>query len=176
MSFSRDGNSLYYVFSTGTTPPAMYTMPVLGGNARKVAELSGMGFVSLSPDEKRLAFRRRVSDDHTLFVANLYRSGERPLSARSAPDELGPTAWSPDGKIIAYGVSSRSGGISTWLAANPWKVVPRRASVRASGPGLAPCAGCRRSRTGCHRQRAVPLYQVWHVSYPEARREPSQTT
>ena len=58
LSFSRDGNYVYYVFNTGTSPPTLYTMPVLGGNTRKLASFPDIAYASLSPDEKRLAFIR----------------------------------------------------------------------------------------------------------------------
>jgi hypothetical protein len=77
--FSRDGNSLFYLFGMTRTQAAMYTMPVLGGNARMLGLLHGKYHVSLSPDEKRLALTTSESiDDITdsgLFVVNLDGSG-----------------------------------------------------------------------------------------------------
>ena len=42
VTFSRDGNSLYYVLNTGKPRQSLYMMPVLGGNSRKLIELAGM--------------------------------------------------------------------------------------------------------------------------------------
>jgi len=184
LNFSRDGNSLYYVFDTGIPPPTMYTMPVLGGNARTLAAFGGhpvwsvqattsMAIASLSPDEQRLAFTRGAGFDSGLFIVNLDGSGERQLAARKFPDFFGRTAWSPDGKTIAYGAGSNRGGMSSGLAATPVEGGPeKRISSRAwytiqalfwlpDGHGLVATANAQ-----------WPLFQVWYVSYPggQARR------
>ncbi len=155
LNFSRDGNSLYCFFDTGKSPPVLYTMPVLGGNARTLAAFGGitggggvnitpsMASASLSPDEKRLAFTRWTGENTGLFIANLDGSGERQLAARKFPGSLSATAWSPDGETIAYGVYSMATAISS-LAATP--VVggrPRGASVCGNGALLARCVGYR---------------------------------
>jgi Tol biopolymer transport system component/tRNA A-37 threonylcarbamoyl transferase component Bud32 len=133
LNFSRDGNSLCYVSYMGTGTPVMYTMPVLGGNARTVAAFPGLTVAVISPDEKRLAFPRAVREDRGLFIANLDGSGERQLAARKAPDQFYAPAWSPDGKTIAYGVHSSSGP-SAVLAATPVEGGPeRRISSRLHG-------------------------------------------
>jgi Tol biopolymer transport system component len=178
LNFSRDGNSLYYVFDTEKSIPAMYTMPVLGGNARMLAAFGGhalwappnnnsMAMASLSPDEKRIAFTRGAGADDGLFLVNLDGSGERQLAARKFPDFLGRTAWSPDGKTITYGVGSNRGGLSSGLAATPVEGGPeKRIGSRTwyfiqallwlpDSHGLVAIANAQ-----------FPLYQVWYVSYP----------
>ena len=64
LQFSRDGNFLYYVLDTGTSPPALYMMPVPSGNSKKLAVFANIGYTGtarISPDEKRLAFIRSVA-------------------------------------------------------------------------------------------------------------------
>ena len=167
LSFSRDGNSLYYVYYSGTGVPAVYTMPVLGGNARTVAAVSGLSAAAISPDEKRLAFPRVAGEDRGLFISNLDGSGERQLAARKAPDGFLSPAWSPDGKTIAYGVVSPRAGTSSVLAAIPADGGPeRRISSRLGalvgallwmpdGNGLVATANPQ-----------YPYFQLWYVTYP----------
>ena len=179
LRFSRDGNSLYYVFDTGKAAPSMFTLPVLGGNPRTLATVDGrsiwtpgsgssMEIASLSPDESRLAFTRETGkDDSGLFVVNLNGSGERQVAARHAPDYLGLTAWSPDGKTIAYGVASNRNGLFSDLATTPVEGGPEtRLSARRwyfvqsllwlpDGHGLITTANAQ-----------FPIDQVWYVSYP----------
>lgn len=183
LNFSHDGNSLYYVFDTGKATPAMYIMPVLGGNARTLAVIAGrpgfapatssMAIASLSPDERHLALTRGSGGGDGLFLVNLDSNGERQLAARKFPDFLGLTAWSSDGKTIAYSVGSNHGGLSSGLAATPVKggLEQRIGSriwyfIRAlawlpDGHGIVTTANAQ-----------FPLYQVWYVSYPggQARR------
>jgi serine/threonine protein kinase len=178
LRFSRDGNSLYYMVQTAGALPAIYTVPVLGGNARKLAALDGytrwgrepirsLATASLSPDAKRLAFAREAGEDLGLFVVNLDGSGERQLAARQSPDSFGRAAWSPDGKTIAYSVLSFRSGLSAVLMATPVEGGPeKRISLRTwygietplwlpDGHGLVATANAQ-----------YPLYQVWYVSHP----------
>ena len=187
LRFSRDGNSLYYVFGTGATPPALYTMPVPGGPAGKLTDLRGIAGESLSPDEarvalrgiagaslspdqKRLAFTGHLGPDRFLFIANIDGSGVRQLASRKFPEAFSAPDWSPDGKTIAYEVHSYKGGISLRLAAmsaegGPEKRIGSRTWYRMSdlrwmpdGHGLMTLAS---------EQPGGFADQVWYVSYPE---------
>jgi Tol biopolymer transport system component len=179
LNFSRDGNSLYYVFDDGKSTPTMYTMPVLGGNARPVAafgdrstwgvpgDTSTLATATLSQDEKRLAFRRVAGSDHSLVLMNLDGSGERQLAARRNGDYLGRAVWSPDGKTVAYVYGSSRGGLFSGLAAVPAEGGPEKLIgspewffVQAlfwmpDGRGLMAAANAQ-----------FPTYQLWYVPYP----------
>ena len=168
LNFSRDGNSLYYVFDTGKPPPAMYTMPVLGGSARALAAFRGIQSSSLSPDEKRLAFHSGSSEeDGGLFIVNLDGSAQRRLAPPKSPDYFFDPAWSPDGKIMAYGVGSFRGGLSSFLTVVPVEGGPeKRIGSRTwygifalrwlpDGHGLVAIASAQ-----------FPLHQVWYIGYP----------
>jgi len=168
LSFSRDGNSLYYLFNLST----LYSMPVLGGSLRKLASVGGGEGASFSPDEKRLAFARRRGEDSHLIVVNVDGSGERQLASRKYPDTLEIAAWSPDGKIIASAVRSFRDGIFWSLEAIPEEGGPgKRIGSRTwdsmawdssrlrwlpDGRGLILIAGDLTSPS-----------QVWFISYPE---------
>jgi Tol biopolymer transport system component len=118
LTFSHDGNYIYYVqsqkiFETGTA----YRIPTLGGEPRKVAE-SVSGAVTLSPDDRRLAFVRLAAVNKTdLIISNSDGSGEQILATRKPPTVFGyfGPAWSPDGSAIAAGVDTPSGqGVSVF--------------------------------------------------------------
>jgi Tol biopolymer transport system component len=92
LDFSPDGSFLRF-FSGGS----LLQIPVLGGAPAKLAP----GYFALSPDGNRVAFRRRMGGETSLWVANRDGSHERKLAARTAPDSLQGFAWSPDAKRIA---------------------------------------------------------------------------
>jgi serine/threonine protein kinase len=114
LTFSRDGNYIYYVVQERNNPiQALYQVPVLGGTPRKLLNDIDSP-ITLSPDGERLAFIRRYRDqgEDALIVANADGSGEQRLAARKGEDFFavnGPD-WSPDGTMIACGAGSNAGG------------------------------------------------------------------
>jgi len=102
MTFSPDGNYLYFIRSDKSTIDFryLYVMPVLGGTPRQlVRDIDSP--ISFSPDGKQFAFLRGVPSkaESDLLIANADGSGERVLAAAHDWQLLGP-AWSPDGKVI----------------------------------------------------------------------------
>ena len=174
LQFSGDGNSIYYVFDTGKPPPTMYTMPVPGRNATRLAAFAGVGTARLSPDEKRLVFTRTVGPDSTLFIANVDGSGERQLASRKFPELFAVPDWSPDGKTIAYGVSSLRGGVSRRLAAVPVEGGREQSIGSRTWSGMSSLRWMPNGQGLMTLASDQPgfLYQLWYVSYPggDARR------
>ena len=106
MTFSPDGNYLYFIRSDKSTANFryLYIMPVLGGTPRQlVRDIDSP--VSFSPDGKQFAFLRGVPQklETDLIVADAATGGgEKVLAAPQGPKNhqlFGP-AWSPDGKTI----------------------------------------------------------------------------
>jgi Tol biopolymer transport system component len=169
--FSRDGNSLYYGFYNPAKPPgSLNTMPVLGGNSRKLTQQASgdTSWWSFSPDEKRLAVTRNRGSESVLSTVNIDGSGERQLATRNFPEIITGSAWSPDGKIISYKVISLRGGSSaslealpaeggsarrlgsrTWFSISPGEWLP-------NSHGIISLAGDQEGAS-----------QIWHISYPE---------
>ena len=103
---SRDGNSLYFVRKTRIDPPtsALYRVMTFGGIPVKITEQTE-GTVSVSPDDKQLAFTRCMYQDEdfcSLMLIDADGKNERKLLTRQRPIRLSGLQFSPDGKSIAF--------------------------------------------------------------------------
>jgi Tol biopolymer transport system component len=120
--FSRDGDFLYVTQSEskGWWVGVLYKIPVLGGTKKRlIVDVAISVFstnpVTLSPDEKRVAFLRdsKERNETALMVANEDGSGEKQLAVRKSPNGFGgPVAWSPNGKTIAVVVFNSEAGVN----------------------------------------------------------------
>ncbi|HUL72222.1 MAG TPA: protein kinase [Vicinamibacterales bacterium] len=136
--FSPDGASIIFV-RTSPTGTALYRVPLLGGDARKI--LDNVTGADWSPDGRLIAFTRWVSGDRSGSVVGLAEAngtGERELALINGRALVTPR-WSPDSRTIAavngessvataFGVSlvDVSGG-AVRLLASPGKM--RQSSV-----------------------------------------------
>ena len=178
MTFSRDGDYVYYVTREGNSPQGnLFQIPVLGGTPRKLIEDidTPPGF---SPDQKRLAFIRNmgVSESHVI-LANADGAGEQILATLKTPSGFlynqarGP-AWSPDGKVIVCPIerTDASGSYNTLAVVDvsngalrpfnesKWDSI-RRVTWLANGSGLLMVAGDTPANSAAQ--------QVYYVSYPD---------
>ncbi len=105
LSFSPDGNYIYFVRSDKSTENYryLYEMPVLGGSPRQlIRDIDSP--IDFSPDGKQFVFQRGIPERDSIEVriAQLDGSGERLLAAFPGNSRFmfGAT-WSPDGKTVA---------------------------------------------------------------------------
>ena len=170
LSFSRDGNFIYFVAADwDNAKGALFQIPVLGGAPRKLIE-DIQSPITLSPDGKRLAFLRELSlKENALIVANLDGSEARQLAKHSAPDFFSTmaTAWSPDGQVIACVYQNTTGGYYENVVAvsvadgTETPIAPRRwwqvgqVSWLADGKGLIASAT----------EEAGSPPQLWYLPY-----------
>jgi Tol biopolymer transport system component/DNA-binding winged helix-turn-helix (wHTH) protein len=108
LAFSHDSKTLYFSVNSRDQSNfgTLYRMPVLGGVPEKLLENVG-GFVSLSPDDRQVAFFRKnkQAETSTLIIANTDGSGEREAASRPMGSAFSSyaAAWSPDGSMLAVG-------------------------------------------------------------------------
>ncbi|HEX5080545.1 MAG TPA: hypothetical protein VFY40_00765, partial [Blastocatellia bacterium] len=171
VTFSRDGNHIFYVMREENSPVAsLYRIPLLGGASKKIIEdVAANSAVSFSPDGSRFVFRRVFRwPSGALFVANTDGGGEQRIATLNPPEFFSDPAWSPDGKVIACGAGRADGGANFYVvtvSAGDWVMRPVSAKKwrgigavewLPDGKGLLMIAA------------APPPgpYQVWRLPYP----------
>lgn len=116
LTFSPDGDYVYYVRYEGADVGQLYQTPLIGGGAKKL--LSGVDSpVSFSPDGRSIAFVRKdkKGGEDKLIVAGADSAGERVVATRRKGERFSArgAAWSPSGRSLVYGVGSWEGGFHT---------------------------------------------------------------
>lgn len=114
LTFTRDGNYVFYVSQQQNMLAVLYQVPSLGGASDKLLEDVDSP-VTFSHDNKQMAFIRFSPGAASIVIANIDGSGERTLATthtgdamRIGPNGVLPPSWSPDGNIIACPVSINS--------------------------------------------------------------------
>ena len=123
MTFSPDGNYLYYVAAPKSASRAgAYQVPVLGGTPQKVMEDVDAP-IAISPDGSQMAYIRFLptKGEDDLLVAKVDGSGEHVVDRSKLPDrycyswfeQSCGAGWSPDGKHIIVMTAQGTLGINT---------------------------------------------------------------
>jgi len=129
LTFTPDANYINFVRSEKNNPANtfLYRMPALGGTSHLVMRGGIDSSTSYSPDGAQFAFLRVQGETVDLLIANADGSNERVLATRPYIDLFTfGTAWSPDGKTIAFATSESKRSIRSVL----WAVSVADGSVR----------------------------------------------
>ena len=123
-TISNDGEFVYYIGINRDNPGgSLFQIPLLGGTPKKVMSRVRTA-ISFSPDGSQFAFLRE-SDfaEQILMIANADGTGERALATRKGNDWFSGEglSWSPDGKFIACGIGTDTGG--TYMTVAGYSVV-----------------------------------------------------
>ncbi len=104
LTFSPDGNFVYYISRIAGGFTVLYQMPVLGGGSRKVIEHLNSP-ISFSPDGKQFAFIRNRPEESALMVANADGGGEQTIATRKSPASFGELLQGGINEIICPGLN-----------------------------------------------------------------------
>lgn len=176
LTFTRDGNYVFYVSQKQNQLAILYQVPSLGGAPDKLLEDVDSP-VTLSPDGRQMAFIRFSPGNASIVIANVDGTGERTLvntragdALRIGPNGVLPLSWSPNGEIIAAPVSINStqwdqtvygfrvkDGAGVQLTTSHWPAVGR-IEWEPHGHGIL---------ATLTETEATSEQQVWFVPYPK---------
>lgn len=164
LAFSPDGNYVYYSMMEKKGVTALYKVPVLGGEARKLLDNVERP-VTFSPDGKSMAV---VRDERLLMTADPEGGNLKVLATASEGKRWNLLAWSPDGRIIVGTLFSAvdnnthlveislKDGTEKPLNSPPW--------MRISGMAWLPDGN---GLTLSGRDLETKISQIWLITYPE---------
>lgn len=172
LTFSPDGNHIFYNVWDKKHVGAIFRVSVLGGIPTKAID-DVMPTLAVSPDGRSIAFVRGYAKERSqaLIVANIDGTNERKLVVRDG--SMGgfwqPT-WSPNGKLIACATGggeqspiytqvitvSPEGGPEKLLTTQKWAGIKGLAWY-SDGSGLIMTA----------KERLESYPQLWFLSYPD---------
>jgi Tol biopolymer transport system component/DNA-binding winged helix-turn-helix (wHTH) protein len=175
LTFSPDGNYIYYIMREHGVERALYRVSLLGGPSKKLLDRVETA-VAFSPDGAQIAFRRGLHDrrESVLFIANADGTAEKEIAAVKYPEGLGDPAWSPDGRSIVCAAGHTAGGTNKYvlqvsvgdkavkpISSQKWRWISHLSWLSDSS-GLMMVAS----------ENAAAPHQIWHLSYPsgEARK------
>ncbi len=171
LTFSNDGNYIYYIRSDKNDPSQLYQAPVLGGISRKIMS-NVTSPITFSHDGREFAFIRfdEPKGEYALIIAQADGTGEKVLTRRSDTNvfSINGLDWSADGKFIAVPEGGYANGfhmrvLSVEVADGAEKIISARqwfsilqVKWLKDGSGLILNAA----------DESVSPVQIWYVSYP----------
>jgi Tol biopolymer transport system component len=115
LTFAPDGNSFYYSrYHPDSDTLNLDRLSLLGGSPESViADVDTYSSVGFSPGGQRIAFSRHNSmhNEDYLLTANPDGTAETRILTLKGTKQIGWPVWSPDGKIIAFGVDETGTGV-----------------------------------------------------------------
>ena len=177
ITFSRDGNYVYYVTKEMTNRMGfLFRVPVLGGTPLMLIKDVDSP-ITISPDSQQIAFIRwdPLEEESGLWIANADGTSAHKLATRHDPEIFASApAWSPDGKTIVCLIEVQESGAAysslfavrasdgeqKQITSKRWAPVPARNGrvTWFADDGLILNAAD---------EGSALVTQLWYVSYPD---------
>jgi eukaryotic-like serine/threonine-protein kinase len=117
--FSPDGGSILFTRAFTDGPPAMYRVPIVGGEPRRLIAEAESG--DWSPDGRRIVFLRDPPHEATKLCVAASDGGGIRVLAEFQDAHLRHPRWTPDGKAIVVTQGNRGGTAASmlhWISAD----------------------------------------------------------
>ncbi|MFZ0748851.1 MAG: hypothetical protein WAM70_05780, partial [Pyrinomonadaceae bacterium] len=172
VTFSQDGNYLYFTQLEKSEVGILYQVALTGGSPRRIKDRVNSP-ITFSPSGDSFAFVRHdvAGGEYSLIVAGTDGTAERVIAKRRNGDRLsvdGP-AWSPDGKTIVCGAGWFDKGFHMNLIefsledSREWKIGDQ------TWFGVSQVAWLE-DRSGLiigARENPMGASQLWRIAYPQ---------
>ena len=171
ITFSRDGNYLYYTSKEMSGPGILYRLALPGSNPVKIT--TGVDSpISFSPQGDRFAFVRHdeKTSEYFLMLANVDGTNEHPLASRKNGERFsvdGP-AWSPDGSMVVCPAGYWDENFHTNLIG--FDVQNGREQLIGNGPWFQIFQVAWQDMSNLiisARDRETAPYRLWRISFPD---------
>jgi eukaryotic-like serine/threonine-protein kinase len=171
ITFSRDGNYLYFTSKEMSGPGILYQLALPGSNPVKIT--TGVDSpISFSPQGDRFAFVRHdeTTREYFLMMANVDGTNERRLASRKNGERFsvyGP-AWSPDGGMVVCPAGYWDENFHTNLIS--FDVNNGREQLIGNGPWFQIFQVAWQDMTRLiisARDRETAPHQLWRVHFPD---------
>jgi Tol biopolymer transport system component/DNA-binding winged helix-turn-helix (wHTH) protein len=100
MKFSGNGEYIYFAYRQRNEPIRLNRVSILGGAVKTNIVTNLDGAFDISPDDRRISFRRYTPQKRSLLIADIDGSNEREIFTTSKT--FTDNVFSPDGKTIAF--------------------------------------------------------------------------
>jgi Tol biopolymer transport system component/DNA-binding winged helix-turn-helix (wHTH) protein len=100
MQFSGNGEYIYFAYRHREEPVRLNRVSILGGAVKTNIVSNLDGAFDISPDDRRISFRRYTPQKRSLLIADIDGSNEREIFTTSKT--FTDNVFSPDGKTIAF--------------------------------------------------------------------------
>jgi serine/threonine protein kinase/Tol biopolymer transport system component len=164
LTFSRDGSYIYYCAAEQNAAPAIFKVPVLGGEKRRLIT-DAEGPISFSPTGDRFVF---IRNEAGLFTAREDGSDARPLAAAGDGNAWLFPVWSPDGQRVASALYTPKDNstrlVEVSIDSGETKTITSPGWLRISGLAWLP-DGSGLLLSG--RDADTQFSQIWKLGYPD---------
>jgi DNA-binding winged helix-turn-helix (wHTH) protein/Tol biopolymer transport system component len=110
-NFTPDNEYVFYIVNDFAEPSksGLYKIPFSGGTPKMIFEKAG-GYVTFSPDGKRVAFTRRTDNFHTEIVSTDTDGNDvRSVKVFDEKHRIWGVAWAPDGNELLCTIRRQDG-------------------------------------------------------------------